>query len=184
MVAILLFSAATMNWFITKSRLWETAILLLCCFTLFRPAWWLDRFYPAHVEVPAREFLSKVAGGALRSAPHHGGGRPEPRRRERAQDREHPARRPAGAALAAARGRSRRYARRRKGHDHRTSHSAPTPSASASKAATRLCQCLNRLTGHRAPSRQSLHLFWRRALAACSFRGSGKALLRRRRLRH
>jgi TRAP transporter 4TM/12TM fusion protein len=60
MAAILLFSAATMNWFVTKSRWWETVILLLCCFTLFRPAWWLDRFYPAHVEVPAREFLSKV----------------------------------------------------------------------------------------------------------------------------
>jgi TRAP transporter 4TM/12TM fusion protein len=60
MAAILLFSAATMNWFITKSRWWETAILLLCCFTLFRPGWWLDRFYPAHTEVPAREFLSKV----------------------------------------------------------------------------------------------------------------------------
>jgi len=60
MAAILLFSAATMNWFITKSRWWETVILLVCCFTLFRPAWWLDRFYPAHVEVPAREFLSKV----------------------------------------------------------------------------------------------------------------------------
>jgi len=60
MAAILLFSAATMNWFITKSRWWETAVLLVCCFTLFRPAWWLDRFYPAHVEVPAKEFLSKV----------------------------------------------------------------------------------------------------------------------------
>ena len=44
LVAILLFSAATMNWFITKSRLWESAVLLLCCFTLFRPAWWLDQF--------------------------------------------------------------------------------------------------------------------------------------------
>jgi hypothetical protein len=61
LVAILLFSAATMNWFVTKSRWWETAVLLLCCFTLFRPGWWLDRFYPAAVEVPAREFLSKVA---------------------------------------------------------------------------------------------------------------------------
>jgi TRAP transporter 4TM/12TM fusion protein len=60
MVAILLFSAATMNWFMTKSRLWESAVLLLCCFTLFRPAWWLDRFYPAYVEVPARELLTKV----------------------------------------------------------------------------------------------------------------------------
>jgi len=60
LAAILLFSAATMNWFIIKNRWWETVILLLCCFTLFRPAWWLDRFYPAHVELPAREFLSKV----------------------------------------------------------------------------------------------------------------------------
>jgi TRAP transporter 4TM/12TM fusion protein len=59
-VAILLFAAATMNWFIAKSRLWESAVLLVCCFTLFRPAWWLDRFYPAHVEVPAREFLTRV----------------------------------------------------------------------------------------------------------------------------
>jgi TRAP transporter 4TM/12TM fusion protein len=61
LIAILLFSAATMNWFITKSRLWETAVLLICCFTLFRPGWWLDRFYPAAVEVPAKEFLSRVA---------------------------------------------------------------------------------------------------------------------------
>jgi TRAP transporter 4TM/12TM fusion protein len=60
LAAILLFSAATMNWFITKSRLWESAVLLLCCFTLFRPAWWLDRFYPPHVERPASELLTKV----------------------------------------------------------------------------------------------------------------------------
>lgn len=60
LAAILLFSAATMNWFVTKSRLWESAVLLLCCFTLFRPAWWLDRFYPAHIERPAAELLTKV----------------------------------------------------------------------------------------------------------------------------
>jgi TRAP transporter 4TM/12TM fusion protein len=60
-VAVLLFAAGTMNWFITKSRLWESAVLLVCVFTLFRPAWWLDQFYPAAVEVPAKEFLSRVA---------------------------------------------------------------------------------------------------------------------------
>ncbi|HEX2216996.1 MAG TPA: TRAP transporter permease [Xanthobacteraceae bacterium] len=59
-VAILLFAAASMNWFITRSRLWETAVLLVCCFTLFRPGWWLDRFYPAHVERPAAELLTHV----------------------------------------------------------------------------------------------------------------------------
>jgi len=59
-VAILLFAAATMNWFIVKSRLWETAVLLLCCFALFRPGWWLDRFYPPTVELPGNELLEKV----------------------------------------------------------------------------------------------------------------------------
>lgn len=59
-VAILLFAAATMNWFIVKSRLWETAVLLVCCFALFRPGWWLDRFYPPTVELPGSELLTKV----------------------------------------------------------------------------------------------------------------------------
>jgi TRAP transporter 4TM/12TM fusion protein len=61
LVAILLFSAVSMNWFITKSRLWESAVLLVCCFTLFLPNWWLDRFYSPTVERPAKEFIAKVA---------------------------------------------------------------------------------------------------------------------------
>lgn len=59
-VAILLFAAATMGWFFTRSRLWESAVLLLCCFVMFRPGWVLDRFYPAAVEVPAAAFLEKI----------------------------------------------------------------------------------------------------------------------------
>jgi len=61
LVAILAFSAATMNWFITRSRLWESAVLLVACFALLRPDWWLDRFYPKYVERPAQEFLARVA---------------------------------------------------------------------------------------------------------------------------
>ena len=61
LVAILLFSAATMNWFVTKSRLWESAALLLICFTLFRPDWWLNQFSPPYEERPASEFLTTVA---------------------------------------------------------------------------------------------------------------------------
>ena len=60
LAAVLLFAAATMNWFVTRSRLWESAVLLLCVFALFRPGWFLDRFYPASVEVPAAEFLKRV----------------------------------------------------------------------------------------------------------------------------
>ncbi|MER8825496.1 TRAP transporter permease [Mesorhizobium sp. M0938] len=60
LIAILLFSAATMNWFVTKSRLWESAALLLICFTLFRPDWWLNQVSPPYEELPASEFLSAV----------------------------------------------------------------------------------------------------------------------------
>ena len=60
-IAILLFAAATMGWFMTKSRLWESAILLVACFALFRPDWWIDRFYPASIEVPAAQLLTEVA---------------------------------------------------------------------------------------------------------------------------
>lgn len=60
-VAILLFAAATMNWFVTRSRLWESAVLLLCCFVMFRPGWVLDQFYPPAIEVPAAGFMEKIA---------------------------------------------------------------------------------------------------------------------------
>jgi TRAP transporter 4TM/12TM fusion protein len=42
LLAMLLFAAATQGYFIAKSRLWETAVLLLIAFTLFRPGFWLD----------------------------------------------------------------------------------------------------------------------------------------------
>jgi TRAP-type uncharacterized transport system fused permease subunit len=61
MAAILLFSAATMNYFATRSRLWESAVLLVVCFALFRPDWWINQFYPATVEIPASELMAKVA---------------------------------------------------------------------------------------------------------------------------
>jgi TRAP transporter 4TM/12TM fusion protein len=61
MAAILLFSAATMNFFVTKSRLWESALLLVACFALFRPDWFINQVHPATMERPASEFLSAVA---------------------------------------------------------------------------------------------------------------------------
>lgn len=45
-VAMLIFAAATMNHYITRNRLWETAALLLITFTLFRPGFWWDMVYP------------------------------------------------------------------------------------------------------------------------------------------
>jgi TRAP transporter 4TM/12TM fusion protein len=60
-VAILLFAAASMGWFVTKSLLWESALLLLVCFSLFRPDWWLNRFYDPYVEQPAQAFVTRAA---------------------------------------------------------------------------------------------------------------------------
>jgi TRAP-type uncharacterized transport system fused permease subunit len=51
-VAMLVFAAATMNFFITRSRIWESVALLLIAFTLFRPGFWWDRIYPPLIEVP------------------------------------------------------------------------------------------------------------------------------------
>ena len=41
-LAMISFVAATQNWFLVKNRWWETIALLLVCFTLFRPGYWLD----------------------------------------------------------------------------------------------------------------------------------------------
>lgn len=60
LIAILLFSAASMNWFVTRSRWWESAVLLVVCFTLFRPDWWLNQISPPYEEAPASTFLAAV----------------------------------------------------------------------------------------------------------------------------
>ncbi|WP_310620442.1 TRAP transporter permease [Flexibacterium corallicola] len=41
-IAMMLFAAATQGYFFAKSRLWETVVLLVVAFTLFRPGFWLD----------------------------------------------------------------------------------------------------------------------------------------------
>jgi TRAP transporter 4TM/12TM fusion protein len=44
-VAMLAFAAGTQGYFLTKSRIWETAALLLVAFTLFRPGFFWDMIY-------------------------------------------------------------------------------------------------------------------------------------------
>ncbi len=57
-VAMLLFAAATQNYFLAPSRLWESASLLLVAFTLFVPGFWLDRVQPRFEERPATELAA------------------------------------------------------------------------------------------------------------------------------
>jgi TRAP transporter 4TM/12TM fusion protein len=58
--ATLIFSAATMGWFVVRSRWYETAALLLACLLLFRPDIAMDRIYPPLVDAPASQLMQRV----------------------------------------------------------------------------------------------------------------------------
>ncbi len=55
LVAMLLFAAGTMGWFLTRSRLWESLALLVVAFVLFRPGLFLDYLAPPFETKPASE---------------------------------------------------------------------------------------------------------------------------------
>lgn len=59
-IAMLVFAAATQGYFLVRSRLWETAALLLVTFTLFRPGFWWDMVYPPYQAVPATRLIELV----------------------------------------------------------------------------------------------------------------------------
>ncbi|MGL4855721.1 MAG: TRAP transporter permease [Plesiomonas sp.] len=60
-LAMLIFAAATQGYFLTKSRWYETVLLLLVAFTLFRPDFWLDRVSDPYQTTPPAE-LSQTLG--------------------------------------------------------------------------------------------------------------------------
>jgi TRAP transporter 4TM/12TM fusion protein len=57
-LAMLLFAAATQGYFITKSKLWESAILLLVVFMLFRPGFFMDMIKPELKTVSATQIYN------------------------------------------------------------------------------------------------------------------------------
>ncbi|VAW21635.1 TRAP-type uncharacterized transport system, fused permease component [hydrothermal vent metagenome] len=57
-MAMMLFAAATQGYFFAKSRLWESAVLALIAFTLFRPGFWLDQVEPRYNDRPGVEVIS------------------------------------------------------------------------------------------------------------------------------
>jgi TRAP transporter 4TM/12TM fusion protein len=59
-VAMLVFAAATQGYFLTKSRWHETIALLLVCFTLFRPGFWLDMVAPPFVELKGEAMVKAI----------------------------------------------------------------------------------------------------------------------------
>ncbi len=69
-VAMMLFAAATQNWFLTKSKMWENLALLLIAFTLFNPGFWLNKIADPYDIISSTELVqiasSAEDGGVVR----------------------------------------------------------------------------------------------------------------------
>lgn len=67
LVAMLLFVSATQGWLVIRNRWWESLLLLLIAFSLFRPGYWRDQLYPPFALEPAsviEAYLSGLPAGA------------------------------------------------------------------------------------------------------------------------
>ncbi|MEH6651718.1 MAG: TRAP transporter permease [Motiliproteus sp.] len=56
--AILLFTAATQGYFLARNRFYETALLILIAFSLFRPGYWMDKIVAPYQSVPPSVLVS------------------------------------------------------------------------------------------------------------------------------
>nr|WP_313403539.1 TRAP transporter permease [Pseudomonas sp.] len=61
-IAMLIFAAGTQGYFLVRSRLYESALLLLVAFTLFRPGFWMDMLHDPYQEVPPAELAQALDG--------------------------------------------------------------------------------------------------------------------------
>jgi TRAP transporter 4TM/12TM fusion protein len=59
-IAILVFTAGTMGWFLTKSRLYESIALVVVAFMLFRPDFVMDRIQPPFESVAPTAFAQAL----------------------------------------------------------------------------------------------------------------------------
>jgi len=57
LIAMLLFAAGTMNYFMVKSKLWESAVLLFAAFVLFQPGYFLNQLSPEFEQRPAADLF-------------------------------------------------------------------------------------------------------------------------------
>jgi len=59
-LAMMAFVAALQGFFFDRNKWWETAALLLICFTLFRPNFWMDMITPPFRSVPATDIAQVI----------------------------------------------------------------------------------------------------------------------------
>jgi hypothetical protein len=60
LAAMLVFAAATQGYWLTRSKWYETASMLVIAFTLFQPGFWLDRVEQPFEQHPASEIYSYI----------------------------------------------------------------------------------------------------------------------------
>ncbi|MBE2295047.1 MAG: TRAP transporter permease [Phycisphaerales bacterium] len=69
-IAMMLFAAATQGYFFTKSRFYESILLLLIAFTLFRPGFWMNMIFPPYQELAPTQLMAEadklVSGTSIR----------------------------------------------------------------------------------------------------------------------
>ena len=59
-IGILVFTAGTMGWFVTRSRIWESLALIVIAFALFRPGFFMDMVQDPYLEIPPGELVQAV----------------------------------------------------------------------------------------------------------------------------
>ena len=60
LIANLVFAAATQGWFLVRNRLYESLLMLLVTFSLFRPDFWMNMLYPPYDSLPPTELTRIV----------------------------------------------------------------------------------------------------------------------------
>lgn len=59
-IAMLVFAAGTQGYFLVRSRWYESLLLLLVAFTLFRPGFWMDMIHDPYRDIPPSELVQAL----------------------------------------------------------------------------------------------------------------------------
>ncbi|MGJ7459848.1 TRAP transporter permease [Halomonas sp. MA07-2] len=59
-IAMLIFAAGTQGFMIARNRWYESILLLLVAFTLFRPGFWMDQIHDPYQQVPPAQFAQAL----------------------------------------------------------------------------------------------------------------------------
>ncbi|MFD0965504.1 TRAP transporter permease [Seminibacterium arietis] len=64
-IAILAFTAATMNFFITKNKWWETVVLIVAAFIIFRPGFFMEYLSPSYRYIEPVNLVQDMEKGTV-----------------------------------------------------------------------------------------------------------------------